>query len=171
MAYLLDTGVFIQAHQLHYKFSFCPAFWDWLVLANQDGRLLSLKQVLVELREGKDDLSAWAEKKEKKLFSSCSVNIESPEYREVNDWIGSSAYEDRAKAKFSNVQCADQFLIAGAKAGGHVLVTHEKSNHAKKSEVKIPDVCKALGIECMNTFEMLEREMLEREKPRFVLAQ
>ena len=141
------------------------------MLANQDGRLLSLKQVLVELREGKDDLSTWAENEGKKLFSSCSVNIGSPEHMEVNDWIGSSAYEDGAKTEFSNVQCADQFLIAGAKAGGHVLVTHEKSNNGNKKKVKIPDVCKALGIECMNTFEMLEREMLEREKPRFVLAQ
>ncbi len=175
MAYLLDTGVFIQAHQLHYKFSFCPAFWDWLVLANQDGRLLSLKQVLVEIidvkdkRHGKDKvedrLSAWAKKEGKKLFSPWSLGVGSSEYREVRECVQSQVYTDGAKHKFLDDRRADKYLIAEAKAGGHVLVTHEKSNPAKKSEVKIPDVCAKLGIECMNTFEMLERE-----KPCFVLS-
>ncbi len=31
--FLLDTNIFIQAKNLHYGFDFCPAFWEWLILA------------------------------------------------------------------------------------------------------------------------------------------
>lgn len=37
MAYLLDSGVFIQAKRRHYGFDFCPAFWDWLIHCNDTG--------------------------------------------------------------------------------------------------------------------------------------
>ena len=60
MAYLLDSNVFIQAGNLHYGFDFCPAFWDWLVKANAQGRVLSIVNVLDELAEGEDELAAWA---------------------------------------------------------------------------------------------------------------
>ena len=39
MAYLLDANIFIQAKNLHYGFDFCPAFWEWLVAANAEGRV------------------------------------------------------------------------------------------------------------------------------------
>lgn len=28
--YLLDANTYIQAKNLHYQMSFCPAYWDWL---------------------------------------------------------------------------------------------------------------------------------------------
>jgi hypothetical protein len=35
MAYLLDANVFISAKNLHYGLDFCPAFWDWLIIASR----------------------------------------------------------------------------------------------------------------------------------------
>lgn len=54
MAYLIDSDVFIQAKDRHYGLDFCPAFWDWLLAANGDGRVFSVEQVGDELA-GHDD--------------------------------------------------------------------------------------------------------------------
>lgn len=45
MAYLLDSDVFIRAKNDHFGFDFCPAFWDWLVLADNEGTVASLHRV------------------------------------------------------------------------------------------------------------------------------
>jgi len=45
MTYLLDANVFIQAKNLHYGLDFCPAFWDWLVIQNSAGQVLSIEKV------------------------------------------------------------------------------------------------------------------------------
>ena len=58
--YLVDANVFIQAKNLHYGFDFCPAFWDWLVVQNEAGKIASIEKVSDELRAGEDALATWA---------------------------------------------------------------------------------------------------------------
>ena len=50
MAYLLDANVFINEEQL--LRNFCPAFWEWLVVANADDRVFSIERVLEEINKG-----------------------------------------------------------------------------------------------------------------------
>lgn len=57
MAYLLDADVFMSAKNLHYGFDFCPAFWDWLILKNQQGAVFSIEKVSDELKGVADELS------------------------------------------------------------------------------------------------------------------
>ncbi|MCH7580811.1 MAG: DUF4411 family protein [Chloroflexi bacterium] len=57
MAYLLDANVFMQASNLHYGFDFCPAFWNWLIEANEQGQLYSIGRVSDEIAAGDDELS------------------------------------------------------------------------------------------------------------------
>lgn len=66
--YLLDSNVFIQAKNLHYGFDFVPAFWDWLLKANHEGKVASIEQVADELRAGGDELSQWAEEQGDTFF-------------------------------------------------------------------------------------------------------
>lgn len=68
MAYLLDANVFIAAKNLHYGFDFCPAFWDWLHLAHQQGNVYSIEKVRDELRAGQDDLAQWVDFVAKVIF-------------------------------------------------------------------------------------------------------
>lgn len=63
MAYLLDANVFIQAKNLHYGMDFCPAFWEWLIIQNAAGKVLSIDKVADELAAGDDNLSKWAEQR------------------------------------------------------------------------------------------------------------
>lgn len=45
--YLIDADVFIQAKNLHYRFEFCQAFWDWISAAHKAGLVYSIEKVLI----------------------------------------------------------------------------------------------------------------------------
>ena len=60
MAYFLDANVFIAAKNLHYGLDFCPAFWAWLVVSNEIGRVFSVEKVGDEVHAVGDELSTWA---------------------------------------------------------------------------------------------------------------
>ena len=49
MRYLLEVNVFVQAKNLHSGFDFCPAFWDWLLGANENSVLASVDKFADEL--------------------------------------------------------------------------------------------------------------------------
>ena len=47
--------------------------------------------------------------------------------------------------------------MAHAHAHGHAVVTHEVHSPSVR-RVKIPTVCIGLGVKCMTTFELLNKE-------------
>ncbi len=60
MAYLLGANVFIEARNRYYGLDFCPAFWEWLIVSNASGLVVSIEKVADEIEAGGDDLAAWA---------------------------------------------------------------------------------------------------------------
>jgi len=160
MAYLLDSNIFIQAKNLHYGFEFCPAFWDWLSIGNDNGKVFSIEKVGDELSAQEDELSAWAIENLKLFLKPDDEVVEA--LGKVSDWTVDQNYEQAALNTF--FQVADFYLVAHALAKQHVVVTHEvPSNSTKK--IKIPNVCIGLKIKVMTPYEMLR---LERAK--FVLG-
>jgi len=160
MAYLIDADVFIQAKDRHYGFDFCPAFWDWMLAANADGRVFSVEQVGDELAGHDDALKSWAADRDERFFLRSSTQIIA-RLGEVSAWVTGQTYEESAISIF--MEAADYFLIAHALAGGHSVVTHEVAA-ATVRKVKIPNVCIGLGVRCINPFVMLRSE-----RARFVL--
>jgi hypothetical protein len=65
---------------------------------------------------------------------------------------GQPQYLPPALTKFATV--ADGWLVAYAKSNGLVVVTHEVPSEAR-NEVKIPNVCRAFGVDYVDTFDML----------------
>lgn len=163
MSYLLDANIFIQAKNLHYGFDFCPAFWNWLELNNEGGKVYSVAKVGDELIAGNDELSEWASRQGGKFFLAPDPSM-LPAFARVSAWASSPEriYEPAAVNTF--LQVADYYLIAHALAHDSIVVSHEKPDNSKK-RVKIPDVCIGLGITCLNPYEMLRRE-----RARFVLG-
>lgn len=161
MIYLLDSDVFIRAKNLHYGFDFCPAFWEWLVIASANGRVFSVEKVGDELEDGSDELSTWAAMRGSDFFLR-----QTPEtiaaFDSVERWVRDYGYEHAAIETF--LQIADSYLVAHALAYGHIVVTHEKASNSKR-RIKIPDVCGGFGVEIATPFEMLRRE-----GARFVLG-
>lgn len=162
MAYLLDADAFIRAKRLHYGFSFCPAFWDWLIVANSKRRVFSVNSVYDQLIAGTDELSDWARQRRASFFKSPDEQtIEALD--RVGMWVQSQSYEVQAIRTF--MQDADYWLIAEALSGSHTVVTHEVRSNSRK-KVKIPNVCDWFGIGCQSPFEMLSKE-----NARFILGQ
>jgi hypothetical protein len=160
MAYLLDANVFIQAKRFHYGFDFCPAFWDWIVEQHEDGKVLSIEKVGVELKAGNDALSEWAAKRGPDFFLPAGADA-LPALSVVSQWALTQEYTMSAVSAFLSE--ADYYLVAQALAGGHTVVTMEKAEN-KKTEIKIPNACMALKVKFMTPFELLRTE-----KARFIL--
>ena len=161
MAYLLDANVFMQAKNLYYGLDFCPAFWDWLIKHNSEGKVFSIEKVGDEIEAGNDELSEWTAKRGPDFFLKPDPSI-LPALGTVSDWASNQNYEPVAVNTF--LQLADYHLVAHALAHGDTVVTHEKAAPQAK-KIKIPNVCIGLGIKCMTPYEMLRRE-----RARFVLG-
>ncbi|MEE9392513.1 MAG: DUF4411 family protein [Planctomycetota bacterium] len=154
MAYLLDANVFIAAKNLHYGFDFCPAFWDWLIAANEAASLFSIEKVGDEVLAVADELSDWATECGSGFFLRPDATA-FPALADVSVWANSQSYAPAAVSTF--LQVADYYLVAQAKAGDHTVVTHEVPS-ATVRKIKIPDACIGLGIKFMTPFEMLRSE-------------
>ena len=152
MTYLLDANVFIDAKNRHYGFDFCPGFWDWLARANLQGRVFSITKVADELQD--EDLAPWAKARGETFFLAPTKKTLSA-FHKINDWLFGAGYTPSAVSEFQAV--ADFYLVAQALADGHAVVTHEVPSGSLK-RVKIPDACMAMGVTCLQPFEMLRRE-------------
>ena len=123
MSYLLDADVFIRAKNLHYGFEFCPAFWDWLVAANTEGKVFSTEKVYDELLEVEDELSTWAGARTERFFLPPNPSVLSA-LAEVSTWAFNQRYTPSAINTF--LQVADYYVVAQALADGHTVVTHQR---------------------------------------------
>ncbi|MCB2262077.1 MAG: DUF4411 family protein [Candidatus Thiosymbion ectosymbiont of Robbea hypermnestra] len=162
MTYLLDANVFIQAKNLHYGLDFCPAFWDWLIDNNREGRVFSIDKVADELSAGADELNDWMREKGNDLFLETDHDI-AARFSTVSEWAMSQRYEPAAISTF--LKAADYYLIAHALANAYIVVTHEVSAKGSTKKIKIPDACIGLGLKFMTPYAMLRRE-----QARFVLG-
>ncbi len=158
--YLLDANIFIQAKNMHYGFDFCPAFWDWIIAKNADGKVYSIDKVYDELQTGADELSTWSKDKNS-LFLPTNTEI-IPHLATVSNWANNNNFEQLAINTF--LQVADYYLVAHALANNYIIVTHEvPANSSKK--IKIPNACLALNIKYMTPYMMLRTE-----QAKFVLG-
>ncbi len=159
--YLLDSNVFIEAHQRYYAFDICPGFWEWLSRPSTRSDIVSIDRVKAELVGYKDALSKWAKDPAREgLFADATEQAVFDAYGRVMDWVRENCqFQEQAKEEFA--RGADGWLIAYAMVYDAVLVTHEVYDEDAKKVVKIPNVCTEFGVSYMNTFKML-RELQVR---------
>lgn len=108
-----------------------------------------------ELEAGGDELAAWAAST---APASCFASTDAPdtiaEFIAMVEWVqGQQQFYPEAKAEFAGG--TDGWLVAHAKARELVVVTHEVYAPDGRKKVPIPNVCRAFGVPCVNTFEML----------------
>jgi len=153
--FLLDANVFIQAYRRYYAFEICPGFWTALVEQHGRGRVFSLRRVRDELDRGTDDLAKWARSELPDIcFSKTDDSDTMAAFAEAQRWVDRQPrYLAEAKTEFATV--ADGWLPAYARSRSLVVVTHELPDAASKKTVMIPDVCNALGVKWIDTFDML----------------
>ncbi|HQT90663.1 MAG TPA: DUF4411 family protein [Candidatus Kryptobacter bacterium] len=154
--YLLDSNVFIEANRRYYAFDLCPGFWESLSIYHSKDLICSIDRVkTIEFAKGHDELKEWADSKAPKEFFVASDGEDvQMSYAVAMQWVQNQArFYPFAKTEYAG--SVDGWLIAYAKAKGMILVTHEEPAPESKKQVKIPDVCNAIGVQCINTFDML----------------
>lgn len=153
-AFVLDANVLIDAKNRYYAFDLAPGFWASLIKLARTGEILSIDYIRDELAKGNDLLAQWAINDFFHAFISTNEVDVIECYREIMIWVqGQDQFSDAAKAEFARV--ADGWLLAYAKAKGCIVVTLEVIKPDAKAKVPIPNVCQALEVKFVNTFDML----------------
>lgn len=163
-SYLLDTNVFIDAFNKYYSFDFGMVFWNFLEKKASQKIICSIAKVLYEIKQREDALKEWTIKHFDKYFHPTNDNTTLKAYKNVAVCVKNKTklssrndayYTPNALNAFLAENKADAWLIAYAYSHSQKLciVTLEKPGGSKK--VSIPDVCKDLGIPCIDTFQML----------------
>lgn len=152
--YLLDANVLIEAKNRYYAFDIAPGFWAWMDYAHNTGLVGSIEAVKHELESGDDELTDWARGHQSFFQPSDPATV--MQFRDLTEWANSVGYTPAALNLFTSDQ-ADYLLVAHARAHNHTLVTHETPGTHSRRRIKIPDACKAMGVDCMDTFEMLRK--------------
>jgi len=102
---------------------------------------------------GTPDLKTWAGS-HKNLFVPLAPEVQ------LEGAAIEAKYPDLVDVK-SPYQSADAYVIAWAKLQGGVVISQETSVHEKRNPAKryyIPDVCRDLGIPCINQLGLMRRE-------------
>lgn len=108
--YLLDTNVFIQAKNLHYGLDFCPAFWEWLVTKNKDGRLFTIDRVVDEIKTGVDELTTWIEQQDEQFWLKTDGKM-TPQLGTVSQWVMTQVMQQTYEAAATNIFFRQPIII------------------------------------------------------------
>lgn len=156
LRYVLDSNVFIEAANRYYAFDIAPSFWQALIDHAWNGRVQSIDRVKADIDRGNDTLKDWANKDFHQWFTSTDQPDVIEAYRQIMVWANDQGqFTPSAKAEFADKKNADAWVIAYAKAKGSVVITHEVFKPDIKRRIPIPNVCRAFGIQYVDTFQML----------------
>lgn len=157
---LIDSNVFIQAKNLHYRFDFCSQFWKWVENAHTNGIAYSISKVKKELDNGEDTdpIKNWIKTLPQTFFIPDDTDIKvMQKYAEVMRWNNENThFKPNAKAEFAKATVADAFLLATAMAYGYEIVTHEMSKPEQKKKIQLPDAALELGVKTHFVYDILD---------------
>lgn len=168
LKFCLDTNSFVEPARRFYPFDFADSYWEWL--ASVGGiTWTSVVAVYEEMTEGsyRDELRRWIERHSDFFVALDAEGWEA--LREVNEYVIQNydpGKADEFLTRPNNRDNADPYVIALARAKNLTVVTFEvhtgnihttrDPRHGKyNTKVKIPDVCRALGVRYVNLFDML----------------
>jgi hypothetical protein len=147
--YCLDTSVFINSWNKHYPFDLFPCFWDHIHDLLFNGKAIVPKAVFDEVHEGGDDLYKWLDFHRRDSV----VNPDAQTVAAAKAIV--QAYKRLLEVKKSRTGSgADPLVIACAQIKSATVVIEEQAS-GSLIKPKVPDVCKAMGIKCIRTVEML----------------
>lgn len=148
--YCIDTSALIDL-RWGYPRDVFPSAWKNLEGMVHGGRLVAPHEVIEELRayQGKDELLEWAGKN-KRMFK-----------RLDGEQLGHVGRIVRSYPRFVDVSKttpeADPFVVALARIEGCTVVASEKFAQPG-GRPRIPDVCRAEGIECISLLDLFRTQ-------------
>lgn len=149
--YCIDTSALIHGWRRDYPPDVFQSLWDHLDRLAKQGRLFSSIEVLIELERGGDDIFRWAKDRE-------SIFCEADE--EVQKVLGTIVdnFPSFVPADSPDGVWADAYVIAFAAAKNWTVVTGEKPVGPGAKRLKIPNVCQAMGVNCIDFLQLIRKE-------------
>lgn len=146
--YVFDSNVFINL-QRRQPIDIYPSLWGKIGELMENGTVISSQEVYDEIRIGGDDLQEWAMARKE-----CFLHSDVPLQREVRDILATHRGLVEGGRKKNS---ADPFVIALAKQE-HCKVVTEETRTRNIDSPKIPDVCDAYHIECIDFVSFAREE-------------
>ncbi len=158
--YVIDTNFFIQAHRANYPLDIAYSFWNKVKQLAEEGKIISIDKVKNELYDKNDTLEDWCRRNLPEDFFRESSEVMA-EYGQVSVWANSMSthYIPNALNEFLDADEADAFIVAYALADptNRIIVTQEISEPNRKSKIKIPEACDALGVTFINAMGLFRQ--------------
>lgn len=158
--YVVDSNFFIQAHRVSYPLDVAFGFWNKVKQLAIEEKIISIDKVKQEIYKNEDALKQWCEDNLPMDFFKDTIQALDA-YGLVAAWSVSrnAHYLQNALAEFLNADEADAWLVAYALADSknRIIITHEISEPNRRNKIKIPDACRANGVQFANTIEMFRQ--------------
>lgn len=155
MVYLLDANVLITANDHYYPFDMVPQFWSWLEHMAGQGSVQMPIEIYEEVAAGReDDLTRWIKSREVKAAICMAEDVDGLFLQATLDGGYAPDLNDAEIEKMGQ----DPFLVAYAMSNpeARTVVSNEVSKPSKRrGNRKLPDVCSAMGVNCISPFAML----------------
>jgi hypothetical protein len=132
-----------------------PEFWEWLLHQGEAGQIKMPLEMTEEITVGNDGLAAWLSDHD---HLDPLLLGEDADVALVQHVIDNGYAPDLSDVEIEKIG-RDPFLIAAALRSppDRVVVTVEASKPAaQRANRKIPDVCRALGANCIDTFGLIQ---------------
>ena len=156
--YCLDANVLIQSWQKYYAPDLCPDYWDILNELGKQARIFIPEEVKNEIvvtddpDKAEDDLSKWLKRS--------SIPIRKPTEKVIVCWQKILQADPSHKLLVDNIKgrsLADPWVISHAMDMNATVVTKENVESAMNSKrIRIPNVCKNMGVRCIDYFEFIK---------------
>ena len=152
MLYLLDANVMIRAHEDYYPLDRIPQFWTWLGYLGENGDIKVPYEIYGEIEVSTGPLHDWLTDP---AISKHLILDQKVDSTILNSVLEKGYAPDLNDSEIEEIGM-DPFLVAYAVANSVevTIVTKEVSAPSKKrANRKLPDVCNAFGVRCINDFE------------------
>lgn len=148
--YVIDTCSLLELRR-HYPKDVFPGVWDKVGELAENGIIISVEDVYEELKVQDGEVLEWANE-HIEMFKPLDELIQFKAREILRDYSNLINLKQRKSG-------ADPFLIATALLFSCSIVTEENPTR-RPDLLKIPDVCKANGIDCITLLNMLRAENL-----------
>jgi len=150
MIYVFDSNTLIKIFDNYYRSQF-PSFWEKFDEYVANGKIISVRTVKTELKDGKDLLADFV--MANNIF--CMPTDDETDF--ITKIFEVEHFQDliSKKARLQGKEVADPYLIAKAKISNICVVTEEKF---KPNAAKIPNVCQKFDVLCINLEQFMKDE-------------
>lgn len=149
--YCIDTSALIHGWRRDYPPDVFKSLWEQLDQLIRQCKLFSSIEVLLELERGGDDIYNWA-KKRKHIFLEADEEVQKV-LAAIVDKFPLFVPQDSSDGIW-----ADPYVIAIAASNKWTVVTGEKAVGPGAKRLKIPNVCQAIGVECIDFLKLIRKE-------------